>query len=333
MRGFGTRTALVIATVVMGLLAMAPGFAAGQVEMKLGHVAPTNNPYHLGADFFARRVAELTQGKVNVKVFPDAQLGNEKDLVEGLRLGTLQLAITANAPMSQFFPQVLLFDLPFIFRDNAHWAKVVDGPVGAQITGLFPQKGLRALATFDGGWRSPYNSKRAIAKLEDVKGLKFRTMESPMHISIYRALGAQAVPMGSSEVYSALQQGVVDGGDSPVSFYEQLKHYEVAKQLSDLPLFKLTVFLLASDKVFTALPQNQQAALLQAGKEAAAFERQKNAEVEGALAKKLESAGVKITHVPAAEVDRIVQAMKQTVWKQYEGQVGAQTIEAVVGTR
>jgi tripartite ATP-independent transporter DctP family solute receptor len=230
MRDFGTKPAL-IGAVFMMLLGMTPGFAAGQVELKLAHVTPTNNPYHLGADFFARRVAELTQGKVTIKIFPDAQLGNEKDLLEGLRLGTLQLAITANAPMSQFFPKVLLLDLPFIFRDNSHWAKVVDGPIGTQITGLFPQKGFRALAIFDGGWRSPYDSKRPIAKIEDVKGLKFRTMESPLHISIYRALGAQAVPMGSSEVYSALQQGVVDGGDSPPVFYEQLKHYEVAKQL------------------------------------------------------------------------------------------------------
>lgn len=333
MGSLATKVVLPILAAAMLLLAFKPGFAADQVELKLGHVAPTSNPYHLGADFFARRVAELTQGKVTVKIFPDAQLGNEKDLVEGLRLGTLQLAISANAPLSQFFPQVLLFDLPVIFRDNGHWAKVVDGPIGAQVTGLFPAKGFRALAVFDGGWRSPYDSKRAIEKLEDLKGLKFRTMESPMHIAIYRALGAQAVPMGSSEVYSALQQGVVDGGDSPVSFYEQLKHYEVAKQLSDLPLFKLTVFLLVSEKTFAALPPGTQAAMLQAGREAAVFERQKNAEVETALMKKLESGGVHVSHVPPAEVARFVQIMKETVWKQYEGQVGAATIEAVANTR
>lgn len=307
----------------------APATAQG-VELRFGHVATTDNPYHLAALRFAELVAKRTDDKIKVTIFPNAQLGNERDLVEGLQLGTLNMAISANAPLSRYTEKVLLFDLPFLFRDNAHWDAVVDGPLGAQVMQEFNQHGFRAVGVFDGGWRSPYNSRRPITALDDIQGLKFRTMESPMHIAIYRALGAMGVPMASSEQYSALEQGVVDGSDAPLTFYSQLKHYEVAKNLSPLPLFKLTVYLLISEKSYESLTPEQQKIVDEAGKEAAAYAREKAREQEAKLKDQLKGEGVSVSKLKDGELERFVDVMRKTVWKEYEDKVGAENIERVL---
>jgi TRAP-type transport system periplasmic protein len=314
----------------LALLA-APG--VGAAELKLGHVATTDNPYHLGAQKFAELVAERTKNQTTVRIFSNAQLGNERDLIEGLQIGTVQMTIAANAPISRYTQKVLLFDLPFLFRDDAHWDKVVDGPLGQQVGQEFIQFGFRSLGFFDGGWRAPY-AKRPITGLDDIKGLKFRTMESPMHIAIYRALGARGVPMASSEQYSALEQGVVDGSDAPISFYSQLRHYEIAKHLSSLPLFKLTVHLLISEKAFQALPPETREIVLQAGREASLYARGKMRELDRNLIKELETkGGVKISPLKSGELDKFAAAMRSTVWAEFGQPVGSDRIQQVIDTR
>ena len=317
----------------VGLLVGAGGLpgarAADKIELKLGHVATTDNAYHLGAQKFADLVAERTKGQVTVKIFPAAQLGNERDLIEGLQLGTIQLAVAANAPISRYTTKVLLFDLPFLFRDDAHWVKVVDGALGKEVAAEFTQFGFRSLGYFDGGWRSPYTSKHPITSFDDMKGLKFRTMESPMHIAIYNALGARGVPMASSEQYSALEQHVVDGSDAPISFYSQLKHYEVAKYLSSLPLFKLTVHLLISEKTFQSMSPDVQKILVQAGQEASLYERSKAHEIDEKLQSRLKGDGVQVSLLKKGELEKFVDAMRTTVWADYKDRVGADRIKQV----
>lgn len=306
----------------------ASGWGAEKILIKLGHVAPTNNPYHLGAAEFAKKVAKATNGTVEVQIFPNAQLGQERDLAEGLQLGTIQMAIAANAPLTRYVPEALLFDLPFLFRDDPHWEHVVDGPIGKKMKELFTSKGIRILGYWDGGWRTPY-ARRPINDLQDMRGLKFRTMESPLHISIYNTLGARGVPMGSSETYPALQQGVVDGGDSPPVWYEQLKHYEVAKYLTDLPLFKLTVELLISEKFYHSLSPEVQRAIQKAADETAPYERKVQRDTDVHIIADLQKKGVQFHKVSAAEREKFVQAMS-SVWKQYEDKVGKDMIQAVL---
>jgi tripartite ATP-independent transporter DctP family solute receptor len=243
------------------------------------------------------------------------------------------MAVSANAPLSRFTPRVLLFDLPFLFRDDAHWQKVVDGNLGQEIAGQFTQYGFRSLGYFDGGWRSPYNSKRPIQKLDDVSGMKFRTMESPMHISIYQALGAKGVPMASSEQYTALQQGVVDGSDAPITWYRQLKHYEIAKHMSTLPLFKLTVHLLVSEKSFAALPADVQKVMVEAGAKASAYQRERERQITATLLEELQRSGVKVSQLQPGELEKFVAAMQKTVWKEYEDKIGKDRIATAVNTR
>jgi TRAP-type transport system periplasmic protein len=312
-------------------LAIVP--AADAVELKLGHVAPTDNPYHQCAQRFAELVAERTNKQVTVRIFSNAQLGNERDLIEGLQIGTVQMTIAANAPISRYSPKVLLFDLPFLFRDDAHWDKVVDGPIGKEVGAEFTQFGFRSLGYLDGGWRSPY-AKQPITAMDDLKGMKFRTMESPMHIAIYRALGARGVPMASSEQYSALEQGVVDGSDAPISFYSQLRHYEIAKHLSSLPLFKLTVHLLISEKAFQSLSAENRAILVQAGREASEYASTKVRELDKKLITELETkGGVKISPLKPGEREKFVEVMRSTVWAEYGDPVGKDRIQTIIDTR
>jgi TRAP-type C4-dicarboxylate transport system substrate-binding protein len=151
-----------------------------------------------------------------------------------------------------------------------------------------------------------------------------------MHIAIYQALGAKGVPMASSEQYSALEQGVVDGSDAPLTFYSQLKHYEVAKNLSPLPLFKLTVYLLISEKAYESLTPEQQKIVDEAGKEAAAYAREKAREQEAKLKDQLKGEGVSVSKLKDGELERFVDVMRKTVWKEYEDKVGAENIERVL---
>lgn len=307
------------------------GWAADKIVLRYGHVGPPGNPYYIGAEEFAKKVDEKTKGKVEIKVYPAGQLGQDRDLAEGVQLGTVDIAIPSNAVMTRYAPQAMVFELPFIFRDIQHWEKVVDGPIGKKIASYFEEKGFHVLAFYDGGWRGPY-ARRPIRKFDDLKGLKFRTMESPMHIAIYEALGARGVPMASSEQYSALQQGVIDGGDSPWVWYKQLKHYEVAKHLTTLRLFHLNNVHLMSKKVATKLGPELLRAIEEASHEARIYQTKVQQDIDSRLLEELKKEGVQVYIFSAEEQRKVVEAAR-TVWKNYENEVGKDMIDAVVRTK
>lgn len=316
----------------MVLLALASGRAA-EYNWKLGHVAQVDNPYHVGSVKFAEAVAQKSNGRIEVKVFPLSQLGNERDMTENVQIGTIQLAVLANAPLGRIVPEAQLFDLPFIIRDDAHMRKVLDGSIGQEIRNLFPPKGLRLLAYFDFGYRYPYNRVGPMNHLADFQGRKFRTMESPTHIAIYNAMGARAVPMQSAEQYTALQQGVVDGSDNPLVFYWSQKHYEVAPYLTyGFGPLKGLAWLALSEKVYQGLPAD----LKKAVDDAAAFAQEQEIkafkEQEAHLLAQLKAKGVKVTTVSDEEKAKFIESVKK-VWKEFEPAVGKQRIEAVVNLK
>lgn len=307
------------------------GLAADKIVLRYGHVGPPGNPYYIGAEEFAKKVHEKTKGKVEIKVYPAGQLGQDRDLAEGVQLGTVDIAIPSNAVMTRYVPQAMVFELPFIFRDIQHWEKVVDGPIGKKIASYFEEKGFYVLAFYDGGWRGPYAT-QPIRKFDDFKGLKFRTMESQMHIAIYKALGARGVPMASSEQYSALQQGVIDGGDSPWVWYKQLNHCEVAKHLTTLRLFHLNNVHLMSTKVANKLNPELFDLIKEASHEARIYQTRVQQDIDTRLLKELQKEGVKIYIFSPEEQRKVVEAAK-TVWKNYEKEIGKELIDAVVQTK
>ena len=214
------RFTLLTLVLVLGLAVFCAGPALAKTTLKLATVTPTKHAYNDGAREFARLVKEGTNGEVVIKVYPGGQLGKgERELVEGMQMGIIDIAVTSTGPLSNFSPDMGVVDLPFLFLSNEHVDKVLDGPVGRKLLDGLEKANLKGLAFMENGFRNFTNSARPLEKPEDLKGLKFRTMENPVHLASVRSLGAQAVPMSWGEVYTSLQTGVIDGQENPGGHY------------------------------------------------------------------------------------------------------------------
>lgn len=256
----------------LGLVFTAP--LEAKTTLKLATVTPSHHAYNDGAREFARLVEEATKGEVVIKVFPGGQLGKgERELLEGMQVGTIDLAVTSTGPVSNFTPDMGVLDLPFLFRDNAHVDVVLDGPIGRNLLDGLEKAGLKGLSFYENGFRNFTNSSRPLGQPEDFKGLKFRTMENPVHLASVRQLGAQAVPMSWGEVYTSLQTKVIDGQENPVAIIHSNKMNEVQKYLSLTGHFYSPAPLTMSLKKFQALKPEWQKAFLKLALNGAAFER------------------------------------------------------------
>jgi tripartite ATP-independent transporter DctP family solute receptor len=178
---------------------------AAQTTMKINISVAQNSHYGVAIDTFAREVEARTNGRYKIQTFYAGALGAERESVEGVQLGTLDLTLTSTGPLPNFVPEVAILDIPFLFRDYAHARAVLDGPIGQELLQKFPPKGMVGLAWAENGFRHMTNSKRPVNAPEDLKGLKMRTMENPIHIEAYRQFGILPTPMAFTEVFTALQ--------------------------------------------------------------------------------------------------------------------------------
>jgi len=220
-----------------GLAAFAIGVtsafaAAGQTTLRINIALAQNSHYGVAIDTFAREVERRTSGRYKVQTFYSSALGAERESVEGVQLGTLDLTLTSTGPLPNFVPEVAILDIPFLFRDYAHARAVLDGPIGQELLGKFPAKGMIGLAWAENGFRHMTNSKHPVNVPEDLRGLKMRTMENPIHIEAYKQFGILPTPMAFTEVLTALQQGTVDGQENPLSVITAAKLDQVQKYLS-----------------------------------------------------------------------------------------------------
>ena len=324
------RFVITFATVLL-ILGIGAGPVSAQITIKLAYVAQPSNPYHPAMEYFAEKVQENSKGGLEVKLFHSQQLGGERDYIEGMQLGTLEMAGAATAVLGAFEQRMQILDLPFLFRSSDHLDKVLDGPIGKELAALFPPKGFRSLGFTDMGARYVNNSKRMIRTPEDMKGLKFRVMQSPVHIETYKAMGARAVPMARPEVYSALKQGVLDGLDNALAFYESMGDYEVAKYLTmGVQIMQTPGALMISEKFYQRLSPDLRTAIASAATEAMPYQRKLFREADLATLNRLKTKGVVVETVdptPFAEAAR-------AAWKVFEDKVGGKSkIEAVVNTR
>ena len=259
------------------LLIMQPGLAHAQtMTLKLGHVLPGgDHPYQQGAMKFADLVQARTNGRIKVDVFPSGQLGGERDMVEGLKIGTVDLVITAS-PIAGAVAndrKVFLLDIPYVFKDYEALTRVLEGDIGSEMTKNWPKAGFRSIGYFIAGFHQLANSKRAIVKPEDLKGLKIRAIQTKSAILMIESLGATAVPMAFPEVYTGIQQGVVDGFANSLTTLFTAKYYEVAPYISVTNHLVGMLNLVMSDRVYQALSPEDRKAIDEAGIEAARFQR------------------------------------------------------------
>jgi len=218
-------------TLGLGLVAASASLHA-QTTMKISISTAQNSHQGVAIDTFAKEVAARTGGRYKVETFYNGSLGGERESIEAVQLGTQELAFSSTGPVPNFVPDAKILDVPFLFRDKAHARAVLDGPIGQELLGKFDAKGFKALAWAENGFRHMTNSKRDVKAPDDLKGLKMRTMENPVHIAAYKGLGIITTPMAFPEVFTALQQGTVDGQENPLPVIMSAKFSQVQKHLS-----------------------------------------------------------------------------------------------------
>jgi tripartite ATP-independent transporter DctP family solute receptor len=248
------------------LLPVAP--AAAQTNMKINISIAQNSHQGVAIDTFAREVEKRTNGRYKVQTFYAGSLGGERESVEAVQLGTQELTFTSTGPVPNFVPEVAILDIPFLFRDYNHARSTLDGPIGQELLGKFPSKGIVALAWGENGFRHMTNSKRAVNAPDDLKGLKMRTMENPVHIQAYKAFGIIPTPMAFPEVFTALQQGTVDGQENPLSVITAAKFEQVQKHLSLTGHVYSPALLLMNKGAWDKLSADDKKAFTEAAREA-----------------------------------------------------------------
>lgn len=200
--------------------------------MNMGFTLSKSSHYGQGAEAFAQEIEKLSNGKYKISIKPSGVLGGERDVIEGLQFGTIDLTISSTGPIGNFVPEVYALDFPFLFKSYEHAHKVLDGKIGNELLKKFEPKGLIGLSWSENGFRHLTNSKRAVRTPEDMKGLKLRTMENEVHMSAFKDLGAAPTPMSFTELFTALQQKTVDGQENPIPVITSSKFYEVQKNLT-----------------------------------------------------------------------------------------------------
>jgi len=247
--------------------------AAAQATLRINIALAQNSHYGVAIDTFAREVERRTAGRYKVQTFYAAALGAERESVEGVQLGTLDLTLTSTGPLPNFVPDVAILDIPFLFRDYAHARAVLDGPIGQELLAKFPAKGMVGLAWAENGFRHMTNSKRPVNGPEDLRGLKMRTMENPIHIEAYREFGILPTPMAFTEVFTALQQGTVDGQENPLSVITAAKLDQVQKYLTLTGHVYSTAVILMNKARWDQLGDADKQAFLDAAREAVKVNR------------------------------------------------------------
>jgi len=301
---------------------------AAEATIRVASVTGPSHHHNVSLRWFADRVAKDNVG-LTIEVLDGAQLGGERDYIEGMMLGSIQMAQVSTAPVSAFIPEFDLFSLPYLIRDTDHFKKVISGPVGQKFDELAEARGIKILAWFDNGYRNVFNKVRPIVEPEDLNGLKIRVMESPLMVNTVNAMGGSATPMSYSELYTALEQGVLDGGENAAGNVLNDKFYEVSGYYSLTQHFRPPGIVAISLMTWNGLTPEQQAVLT---KEAAAlqdYEIDLTTKVGAEALEELKAKGMKINEADVAAFrDRM-----GPVYKDFTDKHGSELLEMVQNTK
>lgn len=253
----------------MFLFAMAGSSLAQQLELKIGHTLNPSSHYHMAAEKFKEVVEAKTNGQIKVSLFPQSQLGGEVKMLQAARIGAVDLVVTSSAPLENTVPEIAILSLPYLFDNLDEADKVLQGEAGRQFLNYMEPRGLVGLTFLSAIERSVYTSKKPLKSLSDIGNLKLRVMQSPSYVAAYEALGAQPTPMAYSEVYLALQNGVVDGAENSPDTFVMDRMTEVSKYLNMTKAHYMPSLLIMSKTRFDALNDEQKAIVREAAKDAA----------------------------------------------------------------
>lgn len=260
----------------------------------LAHNLPQTHPVHKGILTFQKALAKKSGGKLTIKIFPDGQLGSEREVLELLQIGSVAITKVSAATMANFVPAYNVLGIPYLFRNNAHRFKVLEGKVGKSLLIKGSEFWLRGLCFYDAGSRSFYTKNKAIRTPDDLKGLKIRVMNNQMAINMVNALGGSATPMAFGELYTAIQQGVVDGAENNPPSFVSSNHYEVIKYYTLDKHSSVPDVLLISTKYWEKLSAQEKEWLQQAADESAQAQKKYWATSVQASMQTLKKAGVEV---------------------------------------
>jgi len=285
------RASLVAACVALAGTASARDFRSADIH-------PTDYPTVEAVREMGKLLKEQSKDKLTIKVFPAGALGGERDTIEQLKIGGLDMMRINAAVLNNIVPETIAVSLPFVFTSIAHMRKALDGPVGDEILAAMEAQGMVGLAFYDSGARSIYTAKRPIKTMADIKGMKIRVQQSDLFVAMMEALGANATPMPFGEVYTGLKTGIVDGAENNWPSYESSRHFEAAKYYNVTEHSMVPEVLVFSKRIFDRLSKEDQAMVRKTAKESVPFMRKLWDEREAKSQKIAEAGGAQLVAIP-----------------------------------
>lgn len=290
-----------------------------------GHSLAEDHPFNLAMLELAKNVEERSNGRLKIDTFPLSQLGAERELVEGLTLGSVDLVVSTSGPIMNFVSDFGVLDLPFLFNNRESAVEILEGEIGDELFAQLREKGIVGLSWGENGFRHVTNSIKPIAKPDDIKGLSFRVQENKVFINAFESLGAKPSPMAWTEALTALQSGVVDGQENPILVIDSYKLYDAGQTHMTLTghAYSSAVFML-SEHAYNHLPEDLRDILMEEGKKIGAYERQLVIDLEEAALARLEEQGMQVIK----EVD--VEAFRQEIVNVYEGAQNQELLQRIL---
>lgn len=288
---------------------------ADKVNIKIGHVVAEDTSIHKKFVKF-KEVLEASSDDFDIEIFPNSQLGDERELTESTQLGNIQISSPDIGAVARIAPGLQVINLPFLFKNSEEAYEVLDSDIGADLLKDLEKDGLIGLGFAENGWRNLTTKKGPVISPDDIQGLKLRTMEDPLHLDFWKELGLNPTPLAFSEVYTALSQGVVDGQENPLELIENMKFHEVNPYVTLTGHIYAPELFLVNKDFFEDLNEEQQKLVREAATEAINYQRALNAENEAGLIAKIESDGATVTELTSAQKDVWIERVKP-IYKKY----------------
>ena len=295
--------------------------------IRIAHLVPEEQSSHVAAVTFKEKLEKESNGRLKVEIYPNGSLfGSDREAIEAVQLGNVEMTIPAVAPLASFNKKFMVFDLPFIFDDNEAAYKALDGELGQGLLKDLEKNDLKGLVFAENGFRNMSNHKGPITSPADLKGMKFRTLENPVHTDTFKAFGANASPFSFGELYTALQQGTYDAMESPISLYYTNKFYEVQEYLTLTRHVYAATILLMNNDFYTKLPEDLQELVVKTSEEYRTEQREIAQKQDVEFLEKLKEKGMKVNEITPEQKDVFREATK-VVYDKFTSEIGEELVE------
>jgi len=295
--------------------------------IRIAHLVAEEQSSHVAALTFKEKLEKESNGRLKVEIYPNGQLfGSDREAIEAVQLGNVEMTIPAVAPLASFNKNFMVFDLPFIFDDHEAAYKALDGELGESLLKELEKNSLKGLVFAENGFRHMSNNKGPITSPNDLKGLKYRTLENPLHTDTFKAFGANASPFSFGELYTALQQGSYDAMEAPISLYYTNKFYEVQNYLTLSGHVYAATILLMNNDFYNKLPEDLQSLVVEASEEYRTEQREIAQEQDVSFLEKLKENGMKVNELTSEQKDAFREAAK-VVYEKYTSEIGEDLVE------